>query len=203
MTDEQLVLAMIRAYKDRGIDMSALLDDYMFTKLPAVSKIRAIQAHAAELHNGINPKFTKLDYKNLGVHGVFDALAGGVAGATIGAGLHALNPMGMTRGKAMLSGALITAAVGAMAGSLKAVSNVGDRKDLRTSLAIAKANPTPENAIGVLSTNHMTAGSHRLRDEILNRVGSAMQDKAKTSLEPYLHEQHNLLVDIHNLQHPN
>jgi hypothetical protein len=192
MNDEQLVLALIASYKARGIDLSSILDDPLFSKLPAWSKIKAIQDHAQELHDGVHGGMTRGDWKRVGVNSLFSGITGGLAGATAAAGLQSAGHLGgVTLGEGRGYGALIGGLAGAMLGGLGAYSHVADRREIKQSLGIAATNPTAANAIGALSTSHMNAGSRDLRSEILSRIADEITNASKEEIPSAVKRIHN------------
>lgn len=199
MTDEQLVLALITSYKSRGVDMSALLDDPLFSKLSPSTKVKAIQAHAEALHAGVNPGLSKVDYGSITANVISDGIKGGIAGATIGAALRAAHPGGSSAFSAIATGAGLMAFAGGLAGGLKTLNGIQDRRSIKAALDTARANPTPENAIGVLSTNHMHKPGRSLREALLARIGDETKGFMQDRVQPTLIAQHQIDMDITDL----
>lgn len=176
MTDEQLVLAVIRAYKDRGIDTSAILDDPLFAKLSPHTKIKAIQQHASLLHEGVGIGIKPAEYGRIASSSVFTGLTGALAGYGMGAALGASLPtaVGVTGRTAAMIGAGLLGLTGAAAGALNVVSSIDDRRLVKQQLETAKNDPTASNAVGVLSTKHMSSTGRTLRDRILEQITGQM-----------------------------
>jgi len=191
MNDEQLVSALIASYRARGIDMSYLLSDPLFEKLPGAVKVQAVQAHAKELAEGINPGFTRNDYTRVGVESAYAGVRGAMLGAPIGAALSAASGgLGMSPLKAALLAAGVLGLTGASVGAFGALGGVGQRKALKTSLRAVSVDPSPIAAIGALSSSHNSTESRSLREKILNRVSDDLSNVAHNAIPPYLEQIH-------------
>ena len=190
MNDEQLVSALIASYRARGIDMSYLLSDPLFEKLPGAVKVQAVQAHAKELADGINDQFNGLDYTRAGTSAFMGAAQGALMGIPIGASLAAAAPGGMSPLKAALLAAGALGLTGASLSALKASGGVGQRKALKTSLRAVSVDPSPIAAIGALSSSHNSTESRSLREKILNRVSDDLSNVAHNAIPPYLEQIH-------------
>lgn len=195
MNEDQLVLALISSYKSRGVDLTRILDDPLFSKLPAITKIEAIQSHAKDIHDSVDGSFRGPDYGRVG----FNALMGGLSGAALAYRmtpglLHEIPLMDssspLSLKNRLIAGGVIGSAVGAMAGSVKAMGDVADRRALKKELAIAVESPTPENAIGVLSSQHARSGGRTLRDAILNRIADTISNEGDTALPMVIRQGH-------------
>jgi len=196
MTDEQLVLALIKAYKDRGIDMSYILDDPIFSKLPAPSRIKAIQTHARELHSGVPSNLTGSDYGRLASSTVFTALPGALAGWGIGSALASQIPWGVNKYSGAAIGATVMGLAGALAGGTKALSSIDDRRQIRNQLDQTARDPSTENAIGVLSTKHMHTSGRDLRDKILEMVSGNIINAGNSQVSPLIQSAHSTKNDL-------
>lgn len=196
MTDDQLVLALLTSYKNRGIDLSKLLDDPIFDKLPALSKIHAIQTHAGTLHDGVSTTLSGNDYKRVLMNSLFSGVAGAVTGRSLGSALG--SPNGITPGTAGLMGGIIGGAAGALTGGLSAVSSVSNRRDLKHALNVARVDPSVVNALGVLSTSHVNSESRSLRDDILDRISEKADKAIDSNMEPMIRAQDAAFIEIHN-----
>lgn len=202
LTDEQLVLALIKAYRDRGIELSHILDDPLFLKLPARSKIQAIQNHAKEIHEGTSSAFTGTDYKRIGTNAIFSGIAGAATGATLGSQLAAAFPYGMNKYSGGLTGALLLGGAGALAGTIKSMGSVDNRRALRNQLSKVSDDPSIENAIGVLSTKNMLSEGRDLRDRILDRVSQMTNEAGTAQVQPLIIELHKNQAEKHFIKHP-
>lgn len=191
MNDEQLVSALITSYRNRGVDMSYLLTDPIFTKLPPKVQIQAIQDHAKELHKGVNSGMLKSDYKNLGANVAYSGLKGISMGLPIGAALsaasggHGLSPL-----KAALLAAGAMGFSGAVIGGFGSLGGLGLRKEVKTSLRGVLDDPSPITALGVMSTPHTTADSRTFKEQILNRISKDISGVAEKNVPTYLQAIH-------------
>lgn len=196
MTDDQLVLALINSYKSRGIDLSRMLDDPLFDKLPAASKIKAIQQYAGPLHEGVSGRFGKSDFGRMAVNATLGGATGALTGYGLGRSLAAHAAGGVTPLRGALTGAAILGLSGAVAGGIKALSSVDDRRAIKNGLSQAQQNPSLENAIGVLSTRHMTSSSRSLKEGLLDHIASMINNAGSSQVEPYLVGEHNSLLGL-------
>ena len=195
MNDEQLVSALIASYRARGIDMSYLLSDPLFEKLPGAVKVQAVQAHAKELADGINDQFNGLDYTRAGTSAFMGAAQGALMGIPIGASLAAAAPGGMSPLKAALLAAGALGLTGASLSALKASGGVGQRKALKTSLRDVSVDPSPIAAIGALSSSHMSHESRAFREKLMDKVHEMTSGGVIQQIEPQLHYIHHKLLD--------
>ena len=198
MTDDQLALALITAYKNRGIDMSLLLVDPMFTDLPASSKIEAIQKYAKDIESGINPRLNSVDWSRIAANAGFEGAAGAMAGAGLGRLVAAGTQGGITPLHATLIGATLLGSTGAIIGGLKAFGGVRERQSLKRTMGEVSANPTVPNAVYALSSNHMHSTGKVVRDNILNRIGDAARGAAHGHLEPLITQTHAEFLSKHS-----
>lgn len=195
MNDEQLVSALIASYKSRGVDMSYLLSDPLFTKLPGPVQIRAIQDHSEELEAGINGSFNKREYVQIGAEAGYNGFKGAVMGASVGAALaHQFPGPGIGPLKAALMAAGLLGLTGASVGAFKASGGAGHRKALKTSLRTVSVDPSPINAVGPLSISHITSDSRSLKKEILDRIGKDINDQAHSAVPNWLSNVHQSVI---------
>lgn len=188
LTDDQIVLALIAAYKSRGTDMSAMLDDPLFDKLPAATKIKAIQNHAGTIGEGIKPGYGKVDYTRIGANTLLSIPGGAMAGAGIGATLAARSGnLGVGALHGAVVGGLLTGVSGAMSGWLSSKDDVSRRQALKTVLTEAGNNTSVEKAVGALTTTHAGMKSNTLRKNILDRISGMISEQAHGSIAPVLH----------------
>lgn len=190
LTDDQIVLALIAAYKSRGTDMSAMLDDPLFDKLPAATKIKAIQNHAGTIGEGIKPGYGKVDYTRIGANTLLSIPGGAMAGAGIGATLAARSGnLGVGALHGALMGGLLTGTAGALASMFSSADDAARRKALKTVLTEAGNNTSVEKAIGALTTSHAGTRSSTLRKNILDRIAGMVTEQAHGTIAPVLHAQ--------------
>jgi hypothetical protein len=192
MTDEQIVSALITSYRNRGVDLSYLLSDPLFERLPIRSKIQAIQNHAEELQAGIKDGITSNDVKRMSADILFEGARGASVGGGLGAALAAAGAAGgITPLKGALLGAAVTGVTGGLLGAFRGYQGVGERRDLKTALKAVSEAPSPTNALGALSHHHATASDRNLKRDILSRVAEKLQTASTAGvniLVPHAHE---------------
>jgi hypothetical protein len=174
--EEKLVKVLLDRYKEKGIDMYALLDDQFFMKLELYQKVDLIKQFASEISTGTNRSLTKKDIRAL----VLDA---GVAGLGTGLGAVAAAKSGFHlfhEGKGMLPtkyivgaaalGAAITAANAYMGGRRR----INERTEILKKIDETAKNPTDENALKVLVTRN-----HQFNPPSTSTFNSTSADKFK------------------------
>lgn len=172
----QVVNSMISFYRRKGADLSYLLGDPVFTKLPLEDKVEAIKNHATTLLNGTSSRLNQqergLVRGEIGGAMVGGALTGfGVAKAVMnntgyGNALARNKALAVTAGVAALSGL----GAGALMGRIKADKLYSQRQAIRNELFRTAKDPSTDNALGVLSAGHLHNNLSLSRENILDKV---------------------------------
>lgn len=197
LTDDQIVLALIAAYKSRGTDMSAMLDDPLFDKLPAATKIKAIQNHAGTIGEGIKPGYGKVDYTRIGANAILSIPRGALTGASIGAALAARSGnLGVGALHGALVGGTLTGVGGAITGAFSSLDETSRRKALKAVMETAGANGSTQNAVKALTTAHAGMRSNTLRKNILDRISELISEHSHGVVAPVLHAQDTRLQEM-------
>ncbi len=152
--EEKLVRVLLDQYKEKGIDMYALLDDNFFKGLPLQKKVELIKQHASHISSNTSRGLTKKDISALAFDAGFSGLVTGVT-----AGLAAKEatrfftngklPVGVVAGAAILGAGL--AAGNSYMSSHK---RLAQKNDILRKIDQTAANPTDENALRVLTTRN-------------------------------------------------
>ena len=194
MNDQQVVSSLLAFYRQQGIDLSYVLDDLIFTKLPLASKIEAIKTHAQEIVDGTSPGFNKVDRNAILARTARSIVTGGLTGGSLGAALGAGIP-GFDPRKTAIIGAVTGAASGLGSAVLSRIGEVSSRKAVRGQLEAAAKNPTDVNAIGALSIQGIHGRQGAAREQLVQSLQEAAS-KAVSAEGMAPHIQHY----IHNLQ---
>lgn len=188
LTDDQIVLALIAAYKARGTDMSAMFDDPLFDKLPAATKIKAIQNHAGTIGEGIKPSYGKVDYSRIGANAILSIPKGAKTGASIGAALSARSGnLGVGALHGALMGGALTGLGGAITGAFSSLEESARRKALKQVLEAAGNNTSVDQAVKALTTAHAGARAGTLRKNILDRISGLVAEHSPGVVALVLH----------------
>ena len=182
MTESDTALALINAYKARGIDLSVLLEDPLFVKLKPETRIQAIQTYAHDFQTNTSRGMTGTDWAGVASNVVMTAIPFALAG-------HALAPKfpGLAKGTTATAGAVF----GTMAGGLTSALKMADIKSRRLAAAREleklKADPSAENAVGVLSGSHMRSGGAALKTRLLDSIAGEITGNMRGQLPDYMH----------------
>lgn len=172
MNDQQVVSSLLAFYKQQGMDLSYVLDDPIFLKLPLASKVEAIKNNAQEIVDGTSPGFNRIDRQAILARTARSILAGGMAGGSLGAALGAGIP-GFDPRRTALIGAITGAASGLGSEVLGRSQELLARKAVRHQLEAAAANPSDVNAIGALSVRGIHGRQGAARDQIISSLQEA------------------------------
>lgn len=197
ITNEQIIDSMIAFYKARGLDLTYVLSDPVFSKMPAEDKILAIQKHARTIYEGSPASFNDQERARMKVSLVANAAKGGLAGATAASLVRKAFPMlaettaaslaaKKSLGATLAIGLGIGAIGGAVVGYMQNKSTAQNRQDLRNQLANTVRDPSLSNAVGVLSTQTVTPMLHITRDAIVDRISGTVEERYKTLAEQSL-----------------
>ena len=172
MNDQQVVASLLAFYKQQGMDLSYVLDDPIFIKLPIASKIEAIKKHAQEIVDGTSPGFNKIDRNAILTHAAKSIIAGGFTGASLGAAWGSTVPGFSPRNTAII-GALAGATAGLGNSALGRYHELSARRAVRDQLQAAAENPSDTNAIGALSVQGVHSRQGDARNEIIDTLRNA------------------------------
>lgn len=191
ITNEQIIDSMIAFYRARGLDLTYVLSDPVFMKLPTEDKIQAIQKHARTIYEGTPASFNDQERARFKVSLVANAAKGGLAGATAASLVRKAYPMLASTTAASLAakkslGATLAIGLGigtiggAVVGYMQNKATAQNRQDLRNQLANTARDPSLSNAVGVLSTQSITPLLHITRDAIIERISGSVEERYKT-----------------------
>lgn len=172
MNDQQVVSSLLAFYKQQGMDLSYVLDDPIFLKLPLTSKVEAIKNHAQEIVDGTSPGFNRIDRHAILARTARSIVTGGLTGASLGAALGAGVP-GFDPRRTAIIGAVTGAASGLGSAVLSRAQELTSRKAVRNQLEAAAADPTDINAIGALSVKGIHGRQGAAREQIIQSLQEA------------------------------
>ena len=185
ISSNEIITNLIAFYKKQGVDLSYILEDPIFEKLPLAEKIKIIKNHAGEIHAGTNPNWTPDERASVISGGIMGSMAGlgaGAAGALLGEKLlHTVSANSgielasqMAKNKAYLAtvagGILVGAGLGVGVNWLKERNRVRARQALRDQLGAISKNPNLENTLGALSIKSTFERSHELDKQLSQAI---------------------------------
>lgn len=185
ISHEQVVDSLIAFYKNRNVDLSYLLDDPVFEKLPVDAKVEALKRNAAAFSQHTSSGWTSSEKSEVSSGAANGAITGALtAGMAIPAGMALLASRGiplassMANSKALaitLGGsALVGSILGGIASYAKTRNDVLARHQLKNQFAKLQANPNDENAVGALSLKGVYSREHNLRKALVGRVADRL-----------------------------
>lgn len=179
-------------YKSRGVDMTYMLGDPIFQRLPIEDRVAAIKEHAATILAGTPEKLNREERGMVWGETGLGALTGAGVGFSIGkfalSHPHLKDLIPKSKALALASGFALLggAASGALIGRLKSDQLYGGRQALRSSLHSAAINPSTTNAIGVLSTSPLysitSVNRHSLINAAMGKLRGDLGDNLKRGL---------------------
>lgn len=180
--EETIVKALIEFYKERNIDLSALVGSPLFATLPVEAKVRMIKKYAGIVSSQISPGISRNEIKDSLIE---SGLAAMTAGAAAGVGVgHALSYY--TGGKIPFSTIAKLTAMGAgigFAGStLNGAINISNRRALRDQYINVAKDPTDVNAIKLLATQSSLHPSFT-RMSLLDKIQDFITDASGKFIE--------------------
>lgn len=152
--EEKLVKVLLDQYKEKGIDMYALLDDKFFKDLNLQTKVDLIKKYASHISSGTSRTLTKKDIRALIFDAGFSGVLTGVTAGLAARSAHRFFSKGMTPVGVIAGAVALGAAVSAgntYLGSRKLMKN---RDDILKKIDATASNPTDENALKVLTTRN-------------------------------------------------
>lgn len=155
--EEKLVKVLLDQYKEKGIDMYALLDDKFFMDLDLQQKVDLIKQHAAEISSGTSRGMTKNDIRNVIMEAAMSGLGTGLTAHMAADAARkyfmkgkSTSPIGLIAGATVLG-----AAVAAGNAYINTQKSISKKDDILKKIRETAKNPTDENALRVLTTrNH-------------------------------------------------
>ena len=162
--EEQVIKSLLEFYKEQGLDLYAVLDDPLFTKLDLSQKVKLIKEHASDMYEGTKKGLSKNEIRSILVEA---GLAGGVTGLLSGSGVLGLSArFGKDfhlPGKAIGLGLGLGALIGGGTSALSAYRHLNTRKSLVEKIRELKENPTNNNAIKLMAfRNQQVSPNHNL-----------------------------------------
>lgn len=208
MTQDKVIDSMIAFYRQEGIDMSALFSNPVFNNLPLDAKVAAIKKYAAEIRDGTNPNYSKYEKGVIGVGALTGTISGMAAGSVgAAAALKAIEAVAGTAlglkmnhnkilAKVLLSGAIVGAGLGAMAGSMSEYRSKTYRGLVKDYAGKLAKDPTDVNAIGLLSANvDFTTARHPFASVAAKTLASELLPKLRSQ------EMHDSMANIYRMTH--
>jgi hypothetical protein len=151
MNEEQIILSLIAFYKKEGIDLHQVLDDPMFNALPIFERVKLIKQHAKMIHDGIDPRLTKTEFRDARNDILLKGLGSGFAGYQAGKAVQALfGPQGVRR-NAVLAGATTGLVFGGGYAAVKAYEQRKEKKRMINQFADLSRHPTDDTAVQTLA----------------------------------------------------
>lgn len=192
ISHEQVVDSLIAFYKSRGTDLSHVLEDPVFKKLPIESKVEAIKRNASILAAGTSKGWTSEEKSNVTSDAINGAITGAIsAGTAIPVGIALLAAKGIPLANSMANskalaitlagGALVGGALGGITSYARTRNEVLARHQIGNQFNKIHENPSNENAIGALSLRGIYSREHSLRSSLVNRIA----DKLDSNIESF------------------
>lgn len=205
----QIVNSLISFYKRQGADLTYLLGDPIFQKLPLEDRVNAIKTHAATILAGTPERLNK-EERSL-IKGEIGAGAVGGAITAFGIGKAVMsNPsfahtISKHKALALMGGmAVVAGALGGLAvGRLKTDSLLQKRHAIRNELALAASQPSTNTAIGVLSSAPLHSITSVNRENILGKIVHKLDDIVQGPIKETLTEEfprQYVQFRLHNIQ---
>lgn len=180
MTDNEIVLNLLDFYKKRGIDLYKVLDDPTFKSLSRDTQLRAIQMYANRILHGTPSGFGRNDFKSMLNSTLMNMVTGAASGAVTAFGVAKTIKGGSVPPEAIFAGAMFGGVSGAFSSGIGTLGKIRERNFIRGELHNAVENPTPSNALNVITANTMRASAGENIKKLL--------DKATTSGEKHIEE---------------
>jgi hypothetical protein len=148
--EEKLIKTLLEQYRQRGIDLYAVIDDPLFVELPLEKKVTLLKQFASHISSGTSRVLTKKDIRSV----IIDAgVSGAISGVLATSGILAGNAF-YHHGRIPVASAVAAVGVGMGVTALTTLMNsrriYSHRKAMGDSLEQLSQNPTDENAIRTL-----------------------------------------------------
>lgn len=197
----QVVNGLISFYKRKGADLSYLLGDPIFNKLPLEDRVNAIKLHAHEILEGtpakLNSQERGLVFGEAGAAAMGTAIAGFGLAKTVLASPKYLDSIARNKAFAVMGGTALLSGVlgGALVGRFKADNLYQQRQSVRRELVNTARNPTTDNAIGALSAkplyNHLSVSRENIVSKIIGKMDNLVSSNVSERIEkefPYQYD---------------
>lgn len=177
--DEKIINVLLEQYKERGLDLYALLDDSFFKGLPLDKKVDLIKKYASHISSGTSKTLSKKDIRGL----VIDAaLSGLVSGALAAQGVSAaghyfnktMTPIGTVAGAIALG--TLASTVGTVFNTRRLLKN---RQSILGKIDDVVKSPTDENALRVLIGREHQINAPGSNTVTKSNIGSTMSEGLK------------------------
>lgn len=205
LDSSQIVHSLIAFYKRRGADLTYMLGDPLFDKLPIEDKVNAIKTHASTILASTPAGFNRDEKKLIAGEVIAGGLTTGLAayglGRTVFGNPAFANTFARNRAMAAAGGVAVVGGLlgGAMIGRLKADSLEQKRLAIRNELARTVNHPSAENAIGVLAAtplhHHMSAGRANIISKIINKIDDLALKPVVDRTEEHFNKQYRYFED--------
>jgi hypothetical protein len=173
--EEKIIKSLIELYRQKGLDVTALVNDPVFNTLSFDIRVSMVKKYADELAKDSSSVVSKNDVKNF----IKEVLIGGGIGAGAGliGGYQALHTLdsaytGPMQMKKVLGAskhvAVAGAALGAVSAGLRTFRNIQSRKSLHEQSLKLRDDPSDENAIKLISLRFMQPAGFAKPDFIGN-----------------------------------
>jgi len=197
-SNEQILNSLISFYARKGVDMSYVLGDPIFRKLPVEDQVEAIKKNADRILAGTSKTLTKPEKRLIWQNALGSSiLAGSAAAGVVGAVMRNpafSNTMNRNKSLAFMGGTALAigGAAGYISGRLGTDDSVASRKAVRKELELTAKTPTNENALGALAASHLysqvSAPRRDLAAKIINVIngqvsGGAMRERLQSDFE--------------------
>ena len=178
LSDDQVVNSLLAYYKSRHLDLSFLLGDPTFQKMPVSVKIDFVKRSVKELADGVHSGFTTSERASITSGALMSALGGAGAAGWAMKGIEAASAVPFFKAKAATMGlaAVGAGALGAAAGYMRAAGQRDRRLFAKHELSILHRDPSDANAVGVLSAG-ITPGL-TLKDILLQKIEGQVSARA-------------------------
>lgn len=176
--EEQVIKSLIELYREQGIDVTAVVGDPIFEKLPLNIRIELVKKYANEISRDSRTELNRQDIKQILRETATGASLGAVGGAIgayrVGHFFENINKNSLRNPIAKT--ALIGGALGLATSSLRTISSLNSRRNLHSRALELAANPTDNNAIKLMAIRNMQPPVIN-RTNILNRIYNLTEDR--------------------------
>lgn len=152
--EEQIVKTLIEFYKNKGIDLYAVVDDPLFAGLPMPKKVELLKQFASHIGQGTSRGLSKAD-----ISAILKDAAWAGAGTAFVAGTGISTALSYFSGgkipfKALALGVGAGSALSALASVMESRKRIRDRQEIGSKLDTLVDDPSDANAINLLATRN-------------------------------------------------